>query len=256
MLTKRIIPCLDIKDGRTVKGTNFKQLRDAGDPVDLAKRYNQESADELVFLDITASEQKRKIVADLAARVAEQIFIPFTIGGGIKSVEDMNEILKHGADKVAINTAAVKTPELIRQGAEKFGSQCIVLAMDVKHVQNDHWEVYIYGGKKPTGLDAFEWALKAVELGAGEILLTSMDSDGTLAGFDVDITRRISEAVQVPVIASGGGGELPHFKDAILDGKADAVLAASVFHYDTIKIQTLKQYLKQHDIPVRETAND
>ncbi|HKJ67638.1 MAG TPA: imidazole glycerol phosphate synthase subunit HisF [bacterium] len=254
MLTKRIIPCLDIKDGRVVKGTRFQQLRDAGDPVELGKRYNREGADELVFLDITASEQKRKIVANLAARVAEQIFIPFTIGGGIKSVEDMQEILKHGADKVAINTAAVQNPDLIRQGAERFGAQCIVLAMDVKHVKNNHWEVYIYGGKEPTGRDAYEWALEAVEAGAGEILLTSMDSDGTQAGFDVEITRRISEAVPVPVIASGGGGEPEHFRDAITLGKADAVLAASVFHYDTIRIETLKRYLKHQNIPVRDTT--
>ncbi len=253
MLTKRIIPCLDIKDGRVVKGTRFQQLRDAGDPVELGKRYNREGADELVFLDITASEQKRKIVADLAARVARQIFIPFTIGGGIKSVGDMNEILKHGADKVAVNTAAVQNPDLIHQGAERYGSQCIVLAMDVKHVEDDHWEVYIYGGKEPTGRDAFEWALEAVHAGTGEILLTSMDSDGTRAGFDVEITRRISEAVPVPVIASGGGGELTHFRDAIIIGKADAVLAASVFHYDTIQIKQLKRYLKQQHIPVRET---
>lgn len=253
-LTKRIIPCLDIKDGRTVKGTNFKQLRDAGDPVDLAKRYNEEGADELVFLDITASEEKRKNVADLAARVAEQIFIPFTIGGGIKSVEDMNEVLKHGADKVAINTAAVKNPELISQGAEQFGSQCIVLAMDVKRHGPDKWKVYIYGGKKETELDGYEWALRAVELGAGEILLTSMDSDGTKDGYDLEITRKISEAVPVPVIASGGGGTPKHFLDAATDGSADAMLAASIFHYDTVKIKDLKAYLKQNNIPIREAA--
>ena len=253
-LTKRIIPCLDIKDGRTVKGTNFKQLRDAGDPVDLAKRYNEEGADELVFLDITASEEKRKNVADLAARVAEQIFIPFTIGGGIKSVEDMNEVLKHGADKVAINTAAVKNPELISQGAEQFGSQCIVLAMDVKRHGPDEWKVYIYGGKKETELDGYEWALRAVELGAGEILLTSMDSDGTKDGYDLEITRKISEAVPVPVIASGGGGTPEHFLDAATAGSADAMLAASIFHYDTVKIKDLKEYLKQNNIPIRETT--
>jgi len=253
-LTKRIIPCLDIKDGRTVKGTNFKQLRDAGDPVDLAKRYNEEGADELVFLDITASEEKRKNVADLAARVAEQIFIPFTIGGGIKSVEDMNEVLKHGADKVAINTAAVKNPELISQGARQFGSQCIVLAMDVKRHGPDEWKVYIYGGKKETELDGYEWALRAVELGAGEILLTSMDSDGTKDGYDLEITRKISEAVPVPVIASGGGGTPKHFLDAATAGSADAMLAASIFHYDTVKIKDLKEYLKQNNIPIRETA--
>ncbi len=253
-LTKRIIPCLDIKDGRTVKGTNFKQLRDAGDPVDLARRYNEEGADELVFLDITASEEKRKNVANLAARVAEQIFIPFTIGGGIKSVEDMNEVLKHGADKVAINTAAVKNPELISQGARQFGSQCIVLAMDVKRHTANKWKVYIYGGKKETELDGYEWALRAVELGAGEILLTSMDSDGTKDGYDLEITHKISEAVPVPVIASGGGGTPEHFLDAATKGSADAMLAASIFHYDTVKIKDLKAYLKQNNIPIRETA--
>lgn len=252
MLTKRIIPCLDIKDGRVVKGTNFKDLRDAGDPVELGKRYNGEGADELVFLDITASEEKRKLVADLAARVAKQIFIPFTIGGGIKSVDDMNEVLKHGADKVAINTAAVKTPELIRQGADQFGSQCIVVAIDVKRTDEDSWSVHIYGGKEETELNAFDWAQQVTELGAGEILLTSMDSDGTKAGFDVKITRQISEAVSIPVIASGGGGKLVHFKEAITQGKADAVLAASVFHYQTISIKELKNYLSENDIPVRK----
>jgi len=252
MLTKRIIPCLDIKDGRVVKGTNFQELRDAGDPVELGKRYNEEGADELVFLDITASEEKRKIVADLAARVAKQIFIPFTIGGGIKSVDDMNEVLKHGADKVAINTAAVQTPDLIRQGADQFGSQCIVVAIDVKRTEDNSWRVHIFGGKEETDLDAFEWAQKVTDLGAGEILLTSMDSDGTRAGFDVEITQKISEAVSIPVIASGGGGELEHFKDAITKGKADAVLAASVFHYQMITIKELKEYLTQNDIPVRK----
>jgi cyclase len=222
--------------------------------VDLAKRYNEEGADELVFLDITASEEKRKNVADLAARVAEQIFIPFTIGGGIKSVEDMNEVLKHGADKVAINTAAVKNPELISQGAGQFGSQCIVLAMDVKRHGPDKWKVYIYGGKKETELDGYEWALRAVELGAGEILLTSMDSDGTKDGYDLEITRKISEAVPVPVIASGGGGTPEHFLHAATDGSADAMLAASIFHYDTVKIKDLKAYLKQNNIPIRETG--
>ncbi|MCF7803130.1 MAG: imidazole glycerol phosphate synthase subunit HisF [Candidatus Marinimicrobia bacterium] len=255
MLTKRIIPCLDIKDGRVVKGTNFKQLRDAGDPVELGKRYNVEGADELVFLDITASEEKRKLVADLASRVAKEIFIPFTIGGGIKSVEDMNEVLQHGADKVAINTAAVKTPELIREGADKFGSQCIVVALDVKRAGPDDWRVYIYGGKKETELNAIEWAKRVVDLGAGEILLTSMDSDGTRDGFDVEITRKISEEVPIPVIASGGGGEKVHFLEAITRGKADAVLAASVFHYDMIRIEDLKQYLINNDIPIREFSN-
>lgn len=252
MLTKRIIPCLDIKDGRVVKGTRFQNLQDAGDPVELGYRYDREGADELVFLDITASEEKRKIVADLAARVARKIFIPFTIGGGIRSVEDMREILQRGADKVAINTAAVQQPELIREGAERFGSQCIVLAMDVKSAGRDEWKVHIYGGKKPTDLEALKWAKQAVKLGAGEILLTSMDSDGTREGFDLEITRRISESVPVPVIASGGGGEPGHFMDALTRGRADAVLAASVFHYQMIGIEELKEYLRENSIPVRE----
>jgi len=251
MLTKRVIPCLDIKNGRVVKGIKFQSLQDAGDPVVLAKRYNEEGADELVFLDITASEQKRKLVADLAARVAKEIFIPFTIGGGIDSIADIYAVLQHGADKVAVNTAAVLNPELIRAGAEKFGSQCIVLAMDVKQMQPRKWRVFIYGGKKQTELDAVDWAKKAIDLGAGEILLTSMDSDGTQAGFDLEITRQISEVVPVPVIASGGGGEMVHFRDAITLGKADAVLAASVFHYDQIKIRDLKEYLNTCQIPVR-----
>jgi len=252
MLTKRIIPCLDIKNGRVVKGTQFQDLQDAGDPVELGYRYDREGADELVFLDITASEEKRQIVADLAARVARKIFIPFTIGGGIRTVDDIREILQRGADKVAINTAAVQDPEIIRKGAERFGSQCIVLAMDVKYAGENEWLVHIYGGKQPTELRAVEWAEQAVDLGAGEILLTSMDSDGTRDGFDLAITRKISGAVPVPVIASGGGGEPQHFLDAVTKGKADAVLAASVFHYEMIEIQDLKHYLKEHEIPVRE----
>lgn len=253
MLTRRIIPCLDIKDGRVVKGINFKSLRDAGDPVELGSRYNEEGADELVFLDITASSEKREIVAGLAAKVAKKIFIPFTLGGGIRSVEDMSAVLGAGADKVAINTAAVKNSGLIREGADLFGSQCIVVAMDVKCRSESNWEVYIYGGREPTGIDAFEWAMQVVELGAGEILLTSMDSDGTQEGFDLEITRKISEAVPIPVIASGGGGELEHFKDVFEKGKADAALAASIFHYDQIKISELKNYLNENDIPVRRT---
>jgi len=252
MLTKRIIPCLDVKDGRVVKGTNFQQLRDAGDPVELGKRYNLEGADELVFLDITASAEKRKIVSALAGAVAQQIFIPFTIGGGISSVEDMSQILQHGADKVAINTAAVKNPGLIKAGAERFGSQCIVVAMDVKRASEESWQVYIYGGSEPTELDAVDWAEQVVESGAGEILLTSMDSDGTKDGFDLEITRVISDRVPIPVIASGGGGTRQHFLEAFTQGHADAALAASVFHYNTISIQELKSFLKQQNIPVRK----
>lgn len=251
MLTKRIIPCLDIKNGRVVKGVRFRSLVDAGDPVALGRRYNDEGADELVFLDITASEQKRKLMADLAARVAKEIFIPFTIGGGIQSVADMSDVLQNGADKISVNTAAVRQPDLIRQGAYRFGSQCMVLAIDAKRTGPDKWQVYIYGGKQITSLDAISWAKQGVDLGAGEILLTSMDSDGTKAGFDLELTRRISEAVPVPVIASGGGGEMAHFLAAIAQGKADAVLAASVFHYDLIKIRDLKDYLHQNHIPVR-----
>lgn len=251
MLTKRIIPCLDIRDGRVVKGIKFKSITDAGDPVILGKRYNDEGADELVFLDITASQQKRKLMADLAAKIAREIFIPFTIGGGITSVEDMSEVLLNGADKIAINTAAVKNPYILLKAAKKFGSQCIVLAIDAKKIVKNKWSVFIYGGKRQTKLDAVEWAKKAVNLGAGEILLTSMDGDGTKAGFDLELTRVISESVHVPVIASGGGGELVHFKEAIMEGKADAVLAASIFHYDLIKIKHLKEYLFQNNIPIR-----
>jgi len=251
MLTKRIIPCLDIKDGRVVKGINFKGLQDAGDPVELAARYNEEGADELVFLDITASSEKRKLVAHLAEQVAKQIFIPFTIGGGIRSVEDMSAVLHAGADKVAINTAAVLEKKLISQGASQFGSQCIVVAMDVKRVGESAWEVYIYGGKEATGIDALKWAKEVVELGAGEILLTSMDSDGTQDGFALEITRRISESVPIPVIASGGGGTPQHFFEVLSQGKADAALAASIFHYNQVKIIDLKNYLDENDIPVR-----
>jgi len=251
MLTKRIIPCLDIKDGRVVKGINFQRLRDAGDPVELAARYNEEGADELVFLDITASSEKRKLVAHLAEQVAKQIFIPFTIGGGIKSVEDMSAVLNAGADKVAINTAAVLDKNLIPKGAAQFGSQCIVVAMDVKRVDETSWEVYIYGGKEATGIDALEWAKEVVKLGAGEILLTSMDGDGTQDGFAVEVTRRISESVPIPVIASGGGGTPKHFYEVLGKGKADAALAASIFHYNQVKIIDLKNYLEENGIPVR-----
>lgn len=251
MLTKRIIPCLDIKDGRVVKGINFKALQDAGDPVELAAGYNEAGADELVFLDITASSEKRKLVAHLAEQVAKQIFIPFTIGGGIRSVEDMSAVLHAGADKVAINTAAVLDEHLITQGAAQFGSQCIVVAMDVKKVDDTAWEVYIYGGKEATGIDALKWAKEVVDLGAGEILLTSMDSDGTQDGFALEVTRQISESVPIPVIASGGGGTPQHFYEVLSQGKADAALAASIFHYNRVQIVDLKNYLDENGIPVR-----
>ena len=250
MLTKRIIPCLDVKDGRVVKGVHFKDLQDAGDPVELGLRYNSQGADELVFLDITASSQKRKTTKELARRVAQKIFIPFTIGGGIRSTEDIKAILENGAEKVALNTHAVLNPEIIKKGAEIFGSQCIVVAMDVKKVDS-RWKVFIYGGKQETELEALPWARQVVLYGAGEILLTSMDRDGTNQGFDLEITKKISRAVPVPMIASGGGGRFVHFKDALDKGEADAVLAASVFHYDKIKIKDLKEYLSTQNINVR-----
>ncbi len=249
--TKRIIPCLDVKDGRVVKGTNFVGLRDAGDPVELAAKYDEEGADELVFLDITASSDKRNTMVQVASDCASQVFIPFTVGGGIRTTEDMRALLKAGADKISLNTAAIKRPELISEGAEKFGRQCIVLAVDARRNGENSWEVYINGGRTPTGLDCLEWVRKAVELGAGEILLTSMDADGTQAGYDIPLTRAVSEAVQVPVIASGGAGELSHFYDVLTEGKADAVLAASVFHYGQFSIRQVKEYLKSRGVEVR-----
>lgn len=252
MLTKRIIPCLDVKEGRVVKGTNFIGLRDAGDPIELAKRYDDERADELVFLDITASHEKRGTMIDVARNCAAQVFIPFTVGGGIRTVEDMRAMLKAGADKISVNSAAVKNPSLIAEGAKKFGSQCIVLAVDAKRkISGDGWEVYVNGGRKPTGLDCLEWVRKGVELGAGEILLTSMDADGTKDGYDIELTRAVSEAVNVPVIASGGAGELEHFYRVLVEGKADAVLAASVFHYGKYNIREVKDYLKSRGVEVR-----
>ncbi len=256
MLAKRIIPCLDVKNGRVVKGTNFVDLRDAGDPIELAKRYDLERADELVFLDITASHEKRGTIIDVARGCASQVFLPFTVGGGIRTVDDMREILKAGADKISLNTAAVQNPELIRDGAEKFGRQCIVLAVDARRVANfdeakPAWEITIHGGRTSTGIDAVEWVRKAVDLGAGEILLTSMDADGTKAGYDIELTRTISEAVNVPVIASGGAGKLEHFYNVLTAGKADAVLAASVFHYGTFSIRQVKNYLKSRNVEVR-----
>ena len=252
MLTKRIIPCLDVKEGRVVKGTNFVGLRDAGDPIELAKKYDGERADELVFLDITASHEKRGTMVEVAKNCSAQVFIPFTVGGGIRTVEDMRVMLKAGADKISINSAAVKNPELISEGAKKFGSQCIVLAVDAKKREdNSGWEIFLNGGRTPTGIDCLDWVKKAVNLGAGEILLTSMDADGTKDGYDIDLTRAVSEAVNVPVIASGGAGELKHFLQVLVDGKADAVLAASVFHYGKYSIREVKNYLKSHGVEVR-----
>lgn len=251
MYTKRIIPCLDVKDGRVVKGTNFVGLRDAGDPVELAARYDKERADELVFLDITASSDKRDTIVDVARGCASQVFIPFTIGGGIRTVEDMRKMLKAGADKTSLNTAAVKKPSVIREGAEKFGRQCVVLAVDARRSGDRRWEVYVNGGRTPTGIDCLEWVKRATELGAGEILLTSMDADGTKSGYDIELTRAVSEAVDVPVIASGGAGKLEHFYDVLTEGKADAVLAASVFHYGTFTVREVKEYLKSRGVEVR-----
>ena len=252
MLTKRIIPCLDVNAGRVVKGVNFVKLMDAGDPVEIAKIYDAEGADELVFLDITASSDKRDTVVDMVERVGDQVFIPFTVGGGIRTVADMQKILRAGADKVSVNSAAIDNPDLIREGAEKFGSQCIVLAIDAKkRSDGDGWTVYKHGGRIDTGLDAVEWAKRGVSLGAGEILLTSMDGDGTKAGYDLALTRAISDAVGVPVIASGGAGTLEHFREALDEGGADAALAASLFHYKIMTIREVKEYLKVHGVPVR-----
>lgn len=252
MLTKRIIPCLDVKAGRVVKGTNFVGLRDAGDPVELAKRYDEERADELVFLDISASNERRGTMVEVAKNCAAQVFIPFTVGGGIRSVESMRTMLKAGADKISVNTAAVDNPKIISEGAKRFGSQCIVLAVDAKKREDgDGWEVYTHGGRTATGLDALEWVRKGVGLGAGEILLTSMDADGTKDGYDIELTRAVSEAVNVPVIASGGAGTFEHFLKVLTEGKADAVLAASVFHYGQYTIRQVKEFLKIRGIEVR-----
>jgi cyclase len=252
MLTKRIIPCLDVNAGRVVKGVNFVNLMDAGDPVEVAKIYDAEGADELVFLDITASSDKRDTVVDMVEHVGDQVFIPFTVGGGIRTVADMQKILRAGADKVSVNSAAIDNPDLIREGAEKFGSQCIVLAIDAKkRSDGDGWTVYKHGGRIDTGLDAVEWAKRGVSLGAGEILLTSMDGDGTKAGYDLALTRAISDAVGVPVIASGGAGTLEHFREALDEGGADAALAASLFHYKIMTIREVKEYLRDHGVPVR-----
>ena len=268
MLTKRIIPCLDVDAGRVVKGISFVNLRDAGDPAELASYYDQEGADELVFLDITASSDSRDTMVDVVGRVSEQVFIPLTVGGGIRSVDDMRRMLNAGADKVSVNTAAVNNPDLVKAGAAQFGNQCIVVAIDAKRVSNpgetrdtrqdglsldpeSRWEVYTHGGRETTGIDAVKWALRAVELGAGEFLLTSMDADGHLAGYDLELTKAISEAVPVPVIASGGAGNLEHLHQAFTQGKADAVLAASIFHFGTYSIAQAKEYLAAQGVPMR-----
>jgi cyclase len=252
MLTKRIIPCLDVKDGRVVKGVSFVNLRDAGDPVELAKRYSDEGADELVFLDISASHEGRQTMVEVVEKTAANVTIPFTVGGGINTVEDMKRILRAGADKVSVNTAAVKRPELIKEGSEMFGAQCIVVAIDAKAKEDGSgWEVYTHGGRTPTGLDAVEWAKQAEALGAGEILLTSMDCDGQKDGYDIALTRAISEAVNIPVIASGGAGKKEHFSEAFIEGKADAALAASIFHYKETSIKEVKDYLQKLNVPVR-----
>lgn len=251
MLTKRIIPCLDVKDGRVVKGTNFVGLRDAGDPVERAAAYDAENADELVFLDITATHEGRKSMLDVIRRTAGQVFMPLTVGGGIASVEDIKNALRAGADKTSVNSAAVRDPGLIAEGARLFGSQCIVLAIDARRCGDKSWEVYVEGGRRPTGIDAVEWAKRGVALGAGEILLTSMDADGTKNGYDIPLTRAVSSAVKVPVIASGGAGSLEDFYEVLADGGADAVLAASVFHYKTFTINEVKAYLRNKGIEVR-----
>jgi cyclase len=254
MYTKRIIPCLDVHAGRVVKGVNFVNLRDAGDPVEIAAAYDKAGADELVFLDITASSDERDTVVDMVRRVAEQVFIPFTVGGGIRSVEDFKKILREGADKVSVNSAAIGNPDLISQAADKFGSQCVVVAIDARRKKDGSgFSVYKNGGRIDTGLDAVEWAIKAYEAGAGEILLTSMDCDGTKAGYDLELTRIISENVEIPVIASGGAGSMEHFYEAFTEGKADAALAASLFHFKELELSALKDYLSDRGISVRRS---
>jgi cyclase len=256
MLCKRIIPCLDVKDGRVVKGVNFVNLVDAGDPVECAKAYDAAGADELVFLDITASHEERDIMEDVVYRTAAEVFMPVTVGGGLRTLQDINRMLRAGADKVSLNTSAVKNLDFVAQAARRFGSQCIVVAVDAKRVLTDlgqepRWEIYTHGGREPTGIDAIQWAVEIERRGAGEILLTSMDCDGTKRGYDLELTCRISEAVGIPVIASGGAGTLDHLLDAIVEGKADAVLAASIFHFGTHTIDQTKRYLARHGVPVR-----
>ncbi|MBI4336961.1 MAG: imidazole glycerol phosphate synthase subunit HisF [Chloroflexi bacterium] len=270
MLTKRIIPCLDVDKGRVVKGVSFVDLRDAGDPAELASLYDREGADELVFLDITASADARAIMVEMVQRVSERLFIPFTVGGGLRSIEDIRQVLKAGADKASLNTAAVQDPALVREAARSFGGANIVVAIDARRVHggssvqagdpslalgtDSRWEVYTHGGRRPTGTDAVKWAMRVAELGAGEILLTSMDCDGHAQGYDLELTRAVAEAVPVPVIASGGAGTLEHLRQALVEGKADAVLAASIFHYGQYRISEAKAYLHQHGIPVRPVA--
>ncbi|MEM2001083.1 MAG: imidazole glycerol phosphate synthase subunit HisF [Candidatus Methanomethylicaceae archaeon] len=251
MLSKRIIPCLDVDKGRVVKGIQFKNLRDAGDPVEQALTYEAQGADEIVFLDITASFEDRDILIDVVKKTAYELSIPFTVGGGIRSYNDMRRVLMAGADKVSLNTAAVLNPNILKEGAEAFGSQCIVCAIDAKRREKGGWEVYIYGGRKSTGIDALEWARRVEELGAGEILLTSMDYDGSKMGYDLELTRRVSESVKIPVIASGGAGNPEHIYRAFVDGKADAALAASIFHYGEYTVEDVKRYLKERGVPVR-----
>jgi imidazole glycerol-phosphate synthase subunit HisF len=250
MLARRIIPCLDVKEGRVVKGVNFVGLRDAGDPVEIARRYDQEQADELTFLDITASFEKRPILLDVVRRTAETVFMPLTVGGGVRTPEDVRTLLRAGADKVSINTAAVEQPELVREAAERFGTQCVVVAIDAKR-SGERWEVFVHGGRTPTGLDAVEWASRMERFGAGEILLTSMDRDGTKEGYDLPLTRAISAAVGIPVIASGGAGTLEHLHEGLTLGRADAVLAASIFHFREFTIGEAKDYLAARGVPVR-----
>lgn len=256
MIAKRVIPCLDVHDGKVTRGVQFGkaeagELRNVGDPVELALRYNEQGADEMVFFDITASSEKRATMVDVIERTADQCFMPLTVGGGIRTVQDMYTMLRAGADKVSINSSALKEPDLIRAGAEKFGSQCIVVSIDAKRVADDRWEVFAEGGRKPTGLEAVAWAERAVRLGAGEIVLNSIDADGTKQGFDLRITRRISESVGVPVVASGGAGNLEHMSEVLLEGKADAVLAASIFHFQEYTVADVKNYLAGRGIPVR-----
>lgn len=252
MHTKRIIPCLDVKAGRVVKGVNFVNLIDAGDPVEIAAAYDKAGADELVFLDITASSDARNIMIDMVRKVAEKVFIPFTVGGGIRTVEDFKVLLREGADKISINSSAINTPELISQAADKFGSQCVVVAIDARRREDGSgWNIYKNGGRIDVGIDAVEWAMKVDKLGAGEILLTSMDCDGTKAGYDLELTRTIAENVSIPVIASGGAGTMEHFYDALTEGKADAALAASLFHYKELEIRQVKEYLRERKVPVR-----
>ena len=251
MLAKRIIPCLDVRDGRVVKGVNFVNIRDAGDPVELAKYYSDQGADEIVFLDITATHEARKTVADVVERTAEQVFVPLTVGGGIRTLDDFRELLRAGADKISVNSAAVARPELITEAAERFGSQCVVLAVDARSRGDGTWEVVVAGGRKPTGLDLLEWVKKGEALGAGEILLTSMDADGTKAGFDLPMTKAVTEAVGIPVIASGGCGSLSHFAEVFEETGCDAALAASLFHFGELTVPQVKEYLRARNIPVR-----